>query len=66
MLADGLVLGEQGRAAIPFRRMGGVMLGLGDPTGAPSDRVSAIWRLRDLAVQEGLDPRGVAGPVHRC
>ena len=56
MLADGLVLGEQGRAAIPFRRMGGVMLGLGDPTGAPSDRVSAIWRLRDLAVQEGLDP----------
>jgi phosphatidylglycerol lysyltransferase len=24
--------------------------------GAPSDRISAIWRLRDLALQEGLDP----------
>ena len=32
------------------------MLGLGDPAGAESDRVSAIWRLRDLAQQEGLDP----------
>ena len=54
--ADGIVMGEAGRAGIPFRRMGRVMLGLGDPAGAPSDRVSAIWRLRDLAVQEGLDP----------
>ncbi len=54
--ADGLVLGEAGRAAIPFRRVGRVMLGLGDPAGATSDRVSAIWNLRDLAVQEGLDP----------
>ena len=34
----------------------GVMLGLGDPAGEPSDQISAIWRLRDLAVQEGLDP----------
>ena len=54
--ADGIVMGEAGRAGIPFRRLGRVMLGLGDPAGAPSDRVSAIWRLRDLAVQEGLDP----------
>ena len=56
VLADGIVLGEGGRAGIPFRRMGRVMLGLGDPAGAPSDCVSAIWRLRDLAAQEGLDP----------
>ena len=35
---------------------GRVLLGLGDPAGAPSDRVSAIWRLRDLAQQEGRDP----------
>ena len=55
-LADGMVLGEAGQAAIAFRRFGRVLLGLGDPAGAPSDRISAIWRLRDLAKQEGLDP----------
>jgi lysylphosphatidylglycerol synthetase-like protein (DUF2156 family) len=54
--ADGVVWGEAGRAAIPFRRIGRVLLALGDPAGADSDRVSAIWRLRDLAQQEGLDP----------
>ncbi len=54
--ADGIVMGEAGRAGIPFRRLGRVMLGLGDPAGAPSDRASAIWRLRDLAAQERLDP----------
>jgi glycosyltransferase 2 family protein len=53
--ADGVVLGESARAAIPFRRCGGVLLGLGDPVGDDTDRVSAIWRLRDLAQQEGLD-----------
>ncbi len=55
-LADGLVLGELGRAGIPFLRIGRVMLGLGDPAGAVSDRISAIWNLRDLAQQEGLHP----------
>ena len=54
--ADGLLWGEAGRAAIVFRRVGGVLLGLGDPAGAAADRVSAIWRLRDLAAQEGLHP----------
>ncbi len=54
--ADGLVLGEAGQAGIPFRRMGRVLLGLGDPAGLVGDRISAIWRLRDLAIQEGLDP----------
>ncbi|HET6605845.1 MAG TPA: phosphatidylglycerol lysyltransferase domain-containing protein [Rhodopila sp.] len=53
--ADGLVLGEGEKAAIPFQRCGRVLLGLGDPFGEESDRVSAIWRLRDLARQEGLD-----------
>jgi len=53
---DGLLWGEAGRAAIAFRRVGGVLLGLGDPAGAAADRVSAIWRLRDLAAQEGLHP----------
>jgi hypothetical protein len=51
-----MVLGEAERAGIPFRRCGRVLLGLGDPTGAEGDRVSAIWRLRDLAQQEGMDP----------
>jgi hypothetical protein len=54
--ADGLVWGEAERAAIAFRRVGRVLLALGDPTGADSDRISAIWRLRDLAQQERLDP----------
>jgi glycosyltransferase 2 family protein len=53
--ADGVVLGESAGAAIPFRRCGRVLLGLGDPVGDETDRVSAIWRLRDLANQEGLD-----------
>ncbi|MDR3533783.1 MAG: lysylphosphatidylglycerol synthase domain-containing protein [Rhodopila sp.] len=53
--ADGLLMGESARAAIPFRRCGPVLLGLGDPAGDETDRVSAIWRLRDLAQQEGLD-----------
>lgn len=53
--ADGVVLGEAGLAAIPFRRCGRVLLGLGDPVGEETDRISAIWRLRDLAQQEGLD-----------
>jgi uncharacterized membrane protein YbhN (UPF0104 family) len=54
--ADGLVLGEAERAGVPFRRCGRVLLGLGDPVGAESDRISVIWRLRDLAQQEGLAP----------
>jgi len=54
--AEGVVFGEAGRAGIPFRRIGRVLLGLGDPAGAASDRVSAIWRLRDLAEQEALHP----------
>lgn len=54
--ADGIVMGELGRAGIPFRRIGRVLLGLGDPAGSVNDRVSAIWNLRDLAQQEGLDP----------
>lgn len=52
---DGVVMGESERAAIPFRRCGRVLLGLGDPAGDETDRISAIWRLRDLAQQEGVD-----------
>ena len=55
-VADGLLCGEAGRASLPFRRLPRVLLGHGDPVGVESDRVSAIWRLRDLAEQEGLRP----------
>ena len=54
--ADGLIFGETERAAIPYRRVGRVVLGLGDPVGSESDRVSAIWNLRDHALQIGCDP----------
>ena len=53
--ADGLVMGEAGKAGIPFRRLPRVLLGLGDPAGATTDRVAAVWRLRDLAHQEGRE-----------
>jgi lysylphosphatidylglycerol synthetase-like protein (DUF2156 family) len=53
--ADGLMLGEAGRAGLPFRRLPRVLLGLGDPAGADGDRLAAVWRLRDLAHQEGRE-----------
>ncbi len=55
-VAEGVVWGEAELAAIPFCRVGRVLLALGDPVGAEADRVSAIWRLHDLARQEGMDP----------
>ncbi len=54
--ADGVVWGETDQAGMPFRRCGRILLAFGDPVGPAGDRVSAIWRLRDLAQQEGLDP----------
>jgi len=42
--------------SVAYRRVGHVVLALGDPVGAASDRASAIWRLRDMAMQDGLDP----------
>jgi len=55
-MADGVVFGENGRAAIAYRRVGAVLLAMGDPVGAPGDQASAIWRLRDLATEEGREP----------
>ncbi|WP_035376704.1 lysylphosphatidylglycerol synthase domain-containing protein [Acetobacter nitrogenifigens] len=53
---DGLIKGEAGAAAIPFRRKGGFVVALGDPAGDDADCASVIWRLRDLALQDGLQP----------
>jgi phosphatidylglycerol lysyltransferase len=46
--ADGAVFGEAGRAGFAFLKRDGVWLALGDPAGEARDRVSAIWRFRDL------------------
>ncbi|MGE0419641.1 MAG: phosphatidylglycerol lysyltransferase domain-containing protein, partial [Acetobacteraceae bacterium] len=54
--ADGIVFGEADRAGIAFRRIGRLLVGLGDPAGPHDDQVSAIWRFHDLARQEGLGP----------
>jgi uncharacterized membrane protein YbhN (UPF0104 family) len=54
--ADGAVLGEAGRAGFAFLRRDGVWLALGDPAGEERDRISAIWRFRDLCERAGADP----------
>lgn len=54
--ADGVIWGEAERAAMPFRRLGRSLLALGDPAGHDGDKVSAVWRMRDLAQQEGRGP----------
>ncbi len=60
LVPQGVVLGETGRAAIAFTRAnagnGRLLVGLGDPVGAPAEQVSTIWHLRDLALEEGRDP----------
>jgi len=50
---NGVLFGEAGRAAIPFLRTTRFIIGLGDPAGQAKFCVTAIWRLRDLALQEG-------------
>ena len=58
LVPHGAVSSETGRAVVAFRRIdrqAPLLLGLGDPAGAVADQVSAIWRLRDLASQEGRD-----------
>ena len=54
--ADGVVFGEAGRAGMAFVRHEGIWLALGDPAGEERDRISAIWRFRDICEQAGVDP----------
>lgn len=54
MKPEGFVEGEAGEAVIPFICRDNVLIGLGDPAGEEDDSISAIWRLRDLALQQGL------------
>lgn len=54
--ADGAVFGEAGRAGFGFVRHEGIWLALGDPVGEERDRVSAIWRFRDMCDRAGVEP----------
>jgi phosphatidylglycerol lysyltransferase len=54
--ADGAVFGEAGRAGFAFVKRNGIWLALGDPAGEERDRVSAIWRFRDICEQARVDP----------
>jgi phosphatidylglycerol lysyltransferase len=54
--ADGAVLGEGGRAGFAFVKRDGIWLALGDPAGDERDRVSAIWRFRDICERARVDP----------
>ncbi|MFT9359140.1 lysylphosphatidylglycerol synthase domain-containing protein [Acetobacter okinawensis] len=54
MNPEGFVEGEAGEAVIPFTHRENMLIGLGDPAGEEDDSISAIWRLRDLALQQGL------------
>lgn len=55
-MADGAVFGETGAAGFAFLKRGPVWLALGDPMGEERDRVSAIWRFRDMCDRAGVDP----------
>ena len=54
--ADGAVFGEGGRAGFAFVKRDGIWLALGDPAGEERDRVSAVWRFRDICARAGVDP----------
>jgi phosphatidylglycerol lysyltransferase len=55
-VADGAVFGDAGRAGFAFVRRDGIWLALGDPAGEERDRVSAVWRFRDICARAGVDP----------
>jgi phosphatidylglycerol lysyltransferase len=54
--ADGAVMGEAGTAGFAFLKRDGIWLALGDPSGERRDRISAIWRFRDMCERAGVDP----------
>jgi phosphatidylglycerol lysyltransferase len=54
--ADAAVFGDAGRAGFGFIRRDGIWMALGDPVGEERDRVSAIWRFRDMCNHAGVDP----------
>ena len=55
-VADGAVFGDAGRAGLAFVKRDGVWLAIGDPVGEERDRISAIWRFRDICERAGVEP----------
>jgi uncharacterized membrane protein YbhN (UPF0104 family) len=55
-VADGAIFGDAGRAGLPFVKQDGVWLAMGDPVGEERDRISAIWRFRDICERAGVEP----------
>lgn len=53
---QGYVTGEAGEAILPLYRRDAYLVALGDPAGEETDSISAIWKFRDLALQERLKP----------
>jgi len=53
-MADGAVFGESGRAGFGFVKRDGIWMALGDPAGEEGDRISAIWRFRDMCERAGV------------
>ncbi|WP_270936282.1 lysylphosphatidylglycerol synthase domain-containing protein [Falsiroseomonas oryzae] len=53
--ADGAVFGEAGRAGFAFVKRDGIWMALGDPEGEERDRISAIWRFRDICERAEVD-----------
>lgn len=53
--ADGAIFAEGGRGAgFAFVRREDVWIGLGDPAGDDSARITALWRFRDLCERNGV------------
>jgi uncharacterized membrane protein YbhN (UPF0104 family) len=55
-VADGAVFGDAGRAGLAFMKRDGVWMAIGDPVGEERDRISAIWRFRDICEHAGVEP----------
>jgi phosphatidylglycerol lysyltransferase len=53
--ADGAVFGEAGLAGFAFVKRDGIWMALGDPVGEERDRISAVWRFRDMCDRAGVD-----------
>ncbi|RVT91501.1 lysylphosphatidylglycerol synthetase family protein [Rhodovarius crocodyli] len=54
--ADGVLLGEAGHAGVAFSRQKPIWVAHGDPAGELADRISVIWRFRDLCERNGVRP----------
>ena len=54
--ADGAVFSEAGAPGLAFVKRDSIWMALGDPVGEERDRISAIWRFRDICSRARVDP----------